>query len=73
MHPILINTKKYSSVSMRRTPGKLPFLDRQVAALVSTQGCGGGESETYGVSIGGEWGEDGWVNSGVAAPFSWGV
>ena len=53
---------------MRRTPGRLPSLTRRVAALSSTRGCDRGESRAYVMSIGGEYGEYGYVESGGATP-----
>ena len=53
-----------------RTPGRLPSLIRRVEVLTSTRGCGRGESRSYGVYIGGENGEYGWVEGGGMALLS---
>ena len=59
-------------VAMRRTPGRLLSLARQVMALASIQGCGRVEYRTYGVSIVGEYGKGGWFERGGVDPLSWG-
>ena len=46
--------KSASLADMRQTPRSMPSLASRATAIESTQGCGGGESEAYGESIGGE-------------------
>ena len=62
--------KSMSLEFMERTKGGLTSLASQAMTFAETQGRGRGESVDYGESIGGECGEDGWVNSDSVDPLS---
>ena len=62
--------KSAATAAMMRTSGKLPSLAIRAAALASTQRHGGVKYGDSRVSIWGECGGDGWVESGDISPLS---